>query len=153
MFELLPGVGVVLPRGAGTLRFEMSESQAQWVLSTVVDVRPYWSCAGAGYGDDGHREFWSFGGHLGTLRIDVTGSEHGCRTITFEPEPGTTTDPVVWRDVDVFGYPADEVEAALAPKAAREAVGLFLTRGTAEAATRMARARLTTEGGSARRIG
>ncbi|MYS79067.1 hypothetical protein [Embleya scabrispora] len=151
MFELLPGVGVVLPRGAGLLRFGMSERQAQWALSTVVDVRAYWSCAGTGPADDDHREFWSFGGRLGTLRIDVTGSEHGCRTIAFEREPGTETEPVAWRDVDVFGYPAVEVEAALPTRAARAELGLILVPESTVAASRMARARLSTEDVSAYR--
>ncbi|MFI6584058.1 hypothetical protein [Embleya sp. NPDC050493] len=151
MFELLPGVGVVLPRGAGMLRFGMSEQQAQWALSTVVDVRPYWSCAGTRLVDDGHREFWSFGGRSGTLRIDVTGSEHGCRTIVFEREPGTETDPVVWRDVDLFGYPAAEVEAALPTTAVRAELGLILDPEPTIGAGRMARARLTVEGVSAYR--
>ncbi|MET7304440.1 hypothetical protein [Embleya sp. NPDC005575] len=153
MFELLPGLGVVLPRGAGMLRFGMSEPRAQWALSTVVDVRAYWSCAGTRVVDDGHREFWSFGGRLGALRIDVTGSEHGCRTIVFEREPGTETDPVVWRDIDVFGYPAAEVEAALPRAAACAKLGLILVRESTVAESRMARARLTTEDVSAYRNG
>ncbi|MFE5333834.1 hypothetical protein ACFRCG_46335 [Embleya sp. NPDC056575] len=157
MFELLPGVGVVLPRGAGVLRFGMSERRAQWTLSTVLDVRAYWSCAGTRHRDDGHRRFWSFGGSLGTLRVDVTGSEHGCRTIAFERLPGTTTDPVVWRDVDLFGYPADEVEAALPGAAERERIGLLLDPPTAGPAAstddRPTRVRLTTEDVSAYRPG
>ncbi|WP_406279960.1 hypothetical protein [Embleya sp. NBC_00896] len=159
MFELLPGVGVVLPHNAGVLRFGMSEERAQWVLSTIADVRGYWSCGGRGV-DDGHREHWSFGARLGALDIDVTGSEHGCRNITFAREGGLTVDPVVWRDVDVFGYPAAEVEAALPPPAEREELGLYLFPGTpglpsapeATAQSHMARVRLTTEDRSARRM-
>src|SRR5688572_18463749 len=51
MFQVLPGVGLLLPGRAGTLRFGMGERAAQWAVATLADVREGWVC-GAG---------WAFG--------------------------------------------------------------------------------------------
>lgn len=110
MFTLLPGVGVELPHGAGTLRFGMSEHDAQWLVSTLGDVREGWVCGAT----------WAFGAAYGDLVLDVLGGppgHAGLAEIFFE-RTGDPADipgrvPVVWADVDLFGYPASEVEAAL----------------------------------------
>jgi hypothetical protein len=113
MFTLLPLAGAELPRGAGTLRFGMSEREAQWAVSTLADVREGWVC-GRG---------WTFGARYGDLTISVSGGglpgDPGLEEIGFErqgdPVPATPGDvPVIWHDIDLFGYPIPEVEAALA---------------------------------------
>ncbi|MGI5230757.1 hypothetical protein [Actinoallomurus sp. CA-142502] len=110
MFTLLPGVGVELPHGAGTLRFGMSEHDAQWAVSTLADVRESWVCGAA----------WAFGAAYGDLVLGVLGGPRrgaGLAEVSFE-RPGGMADvagrvPVVWADVDLFGYPLAEVETAL----------------------------------------
>jgi hypothetical protein len=113
MFTLLPLAGVELPRGAGTLRFGMSEREAQWSVSTLADVREGWVC---GWG-------WAFEARYGDLTVSVRGGgrpeDSGLEEIGFErqgdPVPATPGDvPVVWNDIDLFGYPIPEVEQALA---------------------------------------
>ncbi|MET9956881.1 hypothetical protein ABZ135_35770 [Streptomyces sp. NPDC006339] len=116
MFEVLPGVGLVLPRGAGVLRFGMPERAAQWAVATLADVRETWVCRtgwafSACYegldllvcGDTADR--WGRADHrireLALVRIERSVGAAGAR------EPSAV--PVVLRDVDVFGYPAREV--------------------------------------------
>ena len=70
MFTLLPRVGVELPRGAGTLRFGMSEREAQWSVATLADVREGWVC---GWG-------WTFEAKYGDLTISVSGGGPSRRT-------------------------------------------------------------------------
>jgi hypothetical protein len=125
MFTLLPLVGVELPRGAGTLRFGMSEREAQWAVSTLADVREGWVC---GWG-------WTFEARYGDLTISVSGSglpgDPGLAEIGFErqgaPLQTTPADvPVVWNDIDLFGYPLSEVEEALAAFGPYQELGLRL---------------------------
>lgn len=132
MFTLLPRVGVELPRGAGTLRFGMSEREAQWSVSTLADVREGWIC---GWG-------WAFEARYGDLTISACGGglpgEPGLEEIGFErqgdPVPAAPGDvPVVWNDIDLFGYPIPEVEEALAashphPELPLQELGLRLDR-------------------------
>jgi hypothetical protein len=130
MFTLLPLVGVELPSGAGTLRFGMSESEAQWAVSTLADVREGWVC---GWG-------WTFEARYGDLTVSVCGGGlpggSGLEEIGFErqgaPVPAAPGDvPVVWNDIDLFGYPIPEVEAALAasrPRPELQELGLRLHR-------------------------
>ncbi|MER7518340.1 hypothetical protein [Streptomyces sp. NPDC126499] len=114
MFEVLPGVGLVLPRGAGVLRFGMPEREAQWAVATLADVRGTWVC-GAG---------WSFSASYEGLELLVCGdtadrwgrAEHtvsGLATVRLGRYGGAATEPsavpVTLRDVDVFGHPAREV--------------------------------------------
>ncbi|WP_141951988.1 hypothetical protein [Actinoallomurus bryophytorum] len=132
MFTLLPRVGVELPCGAGTLRFGMSEREAQWSVSTLADVREGWVC---GWG-------WTFEARYGDLTISACGGglpgEPGLEEIGFgrqgDPVPATPGDvPVVWHDIDLFGYPIPEVEEALAafhphPELPLQELGLRLDR-------------------------
>jgi hypothetical protein len=110
MFTLLPLAGVELPRGAGTLRFGMSEREAQWSVAALADVREGWVC---GWG-------WAFGARYGDLTISACGGglpgEPGLEEIGFERQgvPAAPGDVPVWNDIDLFGYPIPEVEEALA---------------------------------------
>lgn len=123
MFTLLPRAGVELPRGAGTLRFGMSEREAQWAVATLADVREGWVC---GWG-------WTFEARYGGLTISVSGGglpeDPGLAEIGFErqgdPAPAAPGDvPVVWNDIDLFGYPIPEVEEALAASGPHQELGL-----------------------------
>jgi hypothetical protein len=120
VFELVPGTGVVLPGRAGLLRFGMSEREAQWAAATLADVRDHWVC-GAG---------WAFSACYEGLVLSASGDhldrlgrpEHdrpGLADVTLrrrEPAPARAAAvPVVLQDIDVLGYPAQEVLAALGP--------------------------------------
>jgi hypothetical protein len=113
MFQVLPGVGLLLPGRAGTLRFGMGERAAQWAVATLADVREGWVC-GAG---------WAFGARYEGVALEVHGNtwdRHGrysnvtglaALTLTAEWRPARY--PVVLGDIDLFAYPAEEVRAAL----------------------------------------
>ena len=118
MFELLPGTGLVLPHGVGVLRFGMSEREAQWVVAALADVRETWVC----------QTDWAFSACYEGLELLVWGDttdrlgragydRQGCATAVLhrhERRPTTPSAvPVVLDGVDVFGYPAAEVMAAL----------------------------------------
>jgi hypothetical protein len=137
MFTLFPRVGVELPHRAGMLRFGMSEREAQWLVSTLADVREGWICGWA----------WAFDARYGDLTISVSGGSlpegpaTGLEEIGFErhgnPIPTTPADvPIVWNDIDLFGYPIPEVEEALTASRHRdvlqdvraEELGLTLSR-------------------------
>ncbi|MEV0174055.1 hypothetical protein AB0I00_23415 [Streptomyces sp. NPDC050803] len=104
-FELLPGQGLVLPRGAGRLLFGMSEREAQWAVATLADVREAWVCGAE----------WSFGAAYEGVELLVCGSADGERRLDWMRldclGPGAV--PVVWRGVDLFGHERSEVERAL----------------------------------------
>ncbi|MCX4714471.1 hypothetical protein [Streptomyces virginiae] len=119
-FEVLPGTGLALPRGADVLRFGSSEREARWAVATLADVRGTWVC-GTG---------WAFTARYEGLellaygdcpdRLDRTGHDrHGLAAVHLgrhEAEPtGPSAVPVVLRGVDLFGYPAAEVLEALGP--------------------------------------
>jgi hypothetical protein len=117
MFTLHPGVGVELPHQAGMLRFGMSEQQAQWSLSTLADVREAWVCAREATGVP-----WAFFAEYRGLTLIAFGGARedfpGLTDVWFTREDDPCpTDPagtsVVYQDVDLFGYPIPEVEAAL----------------------------------------
>ncbi|MFJ4321250.1 hypothetical protein ACIP46_39180 [Streptomyces lavendulae] len=120
MFDVLPGAGLVLPHRAGVLRFGMSEQESQWAVSTLADVRETWICQTGwaftaryeglellAYGDTRDR--------LGGTDRDRHGlaAVHLCRYEAIPTEPSVV--PVVLHNVDLFGYPAAEVLAALEP--------------------------------------
>ncbi|MGW6575596.1 hypothetical protein ACWGAN_26010 [Streptomyces sp. NPDC054945] len=119
-FEVLPGTGLALPRGAGVLRFGGSEREARWAVATVADVRGTWVC-GTG---------WAFTARYEGLDLLAYGDcpdrlgraghdRHGLAAVhlrRYGAEPtGPAAVPVVLRDVDLFGYPAAEVLEALGP--------------------------------------
>ncbi|MFI6638868.1 hypothetical protein [Streptomyces sp. NPDC050504] len=118
MFELLPGTGLALPRGAGVLRFGMPEREAQWAVATLADVRETWICQAG----------WAFAARYEGLDLLVYGDcadrsgrdahdRAGLDAVHLsraEPGPtGPSAVPVVLRGIDVFGYPAAEVRDAL----------------------------------------
>ncbi|MDN3359503.1 hypothetical protein [Actinomadura sp. DC4] len=114
MFVLLPSVGVALPHRAGTLRFGMTEREAQWPISTLSDVREEWLCVRT----RSTGVAWAFHATYGDLTISVCGGPSLDEVrFTRLGDPAPTTPgrvPVVWEDLDLFGYPADEVFSALA---------------------------------------
>ncbi|MCO5993365.1 hypothetical protein [Actinoallomurus rhizosphaericola] len=121
MFTLLPEVGVELPHRAGLLRFGMSEHRAQWAISTLADVREERLCIrsrAAGVA-------WAFFAEYEDLVVSVSGGPGpgghapGLDEIRFarrgDPLPlAPAAVPVVYEGIDLFGYPAPEVEEALA---------------------------------------
>ncbi|MER6182813.1 hypothetical protein [Streptomyces sp. NPDC001652] len=119
-FELRPGEGLVLPRGAGVLRFGMGEREARWTVATLADVRETWVC-GAG---------WSFGAAYEGVELLVCGAANERRRLDWInlAQPDAPAFPVVWRDIDLFGHEQGEVERALADV---EGAGLRLERSPA----------------------
>jgi hypothetical protein len=118
MFELVPGTGLALPRKAGLLRFGMSESEAQWAVATLADVRETWTCQ-AGWAFTASYEglgLYVSGDHvdrLGRSEFDRAGFA-GVQLSRIESTPrGPSAVPVVLQDIDLFGYPAGEVLAVL----------------------------------------
>ncbi|MFJ3205141.1 hypothetical protein [Streptomyces sp. NPDC086989] len=123
MFDVLPGTGLALPHRAGVLRFGMSERESQWAVSTLADVRETWICQTGwaftaryeglellAYGDCTDR--------FGRTGRDVPGlaAVHLCRSRSGPTGPtGPSAVPVVLHGIDLFGYPAAEVLAALQP--------------------------------------
>ncbi|MFJ4321275.1 hypothetical protein ACIP46_39310 [Streptomyces lavendulae] len=120
MFDVLPGVGLVLPHRAGVLRFGMSEQESQWAVSTLADVRETWIC----------QTGWAFTARYEDLELLAYGDttdrlgrtdrdRHGLTAVhlhRYEARPtGPSVVPVVLHDVDLFGYPAAEVLATLEP--------------------------------------
>ncbi|MFI5805364.1 hypothetical protein [Streptomyces sp. NPDC051561] len=108
MFEILPGRGLVLPLGAGTLTFGMAERDAQWAVATLCDVREAWVCGLE----------WSFGATyqgldllVGGVRAGGLGTVHLERATGLPDAPAAV--PVVLDGVDVLGYPQEEVLEAL----------------------------------------
>lgn len=122
MFEILPGRGLVLPHGAGTLVFGMGERAAQWAVATLCDVRESWVCGLE----------WSFGATWEGLDL-LVGGEHagGLDTVYLDRAAGLpdapAAVPVALAGVDVLGHPQDEVAEALADVV--PAPGLKLWRG------------------------
>ncbi|MFF2850363.1 hypothetical protein ACFVT5_29110 [Streptomyces sp. NPDC058001] len=115
-FELLPGTGLLLPFGAGALRFGMAEREARWAVSTVADVREMWVC----------RAPWGLWADLQGIEITAWGGAHGeepsrggldqvrlARTVDDPLDPAAV--PVEWLGVDLFGHEQDEVLRALEP--------------------------------------
>ncbi|MFJ6570806.1 hypothetical protein ACIQNU_25655 [Streptomyces sp. NPDC091292] len=124
-FELLPGGGLLLPFGAGALRFGMGEREARWAVATIADVREMWVCRarwglwaevwgievtawGADGGGDGNGDDPSRGG-LDHVRL--------ARAVDAPLDPAAV--PVVRLGVDLFGHEQDEVLRALGTDGAR----------------------------------
>ncbi|MEU6868364.1 hypothetical protein ABZ924_34895 [Streptomyces sp. NPDC046876] len=104
MFELLPGVGVRLPGGAGVLGFGAGPAEVREVLGRLGPVRA------AGGGPWAYRVRW--GGVEVTAR---PGGGAGLEAVTLagRDAPVAPVAPVALGDVDLFGYPAGEVVEAL----------------------------------------
>ncbi|GAA2744186.1 hypothetical protein [Kitasatospora cinereorecta] len=120
MFELLPGTGLALPYGAGVLRFGMTEREAQWAVATLADVRESWVCQAG----------WAFTARYQGLELHFSGDHTdrlgrpefhrdgfaGVQLRRCDPAPTEPSAvPVVLQGIDLFGYPAAEVLAALGP--------------------------------------
>ncbi|GAA0656283.1 hypothetical protein GCM10010193_03480 [Kitasatospora atroaurantiaca] len=121
MFELLPGVGVVLPDGAGTLRFGMDGDTTRETLARLGQVRvegaldEAWTCT-VQWGD-----LELTAGADGIDRSDpllanvvLSRAWHPRRpTVGRGTRPpawhGPAGVPVILDDIDLFGYPAAEV--------------------------------------------
>ncbi|MFD9902726.1 hypothetical protein [Streptomyces sp. NPDC059063] len=114
MFELLPGTGLTLPRHAGVLRFGMSEREAQWAVATLADVRGTWVCR-AGWAFTACYEGLELLAYGDCVDLGVSGftAVHLHRRGPRLTEPSAV--PVVLQDIDLFGYPANEVLAAVEP--------------------------------------
>lgn len=131
MFELLPRVGVLLPDGAGTLRFGMDEDAAQETLARLGQVRGEdvpdapWALTVA-CGDleltavpNGIDRYWPqqtdpLLAHVVLRRVRHTRRPRSSPSMaahdTLPPvwwSPAAI--PVVLDDIDLFGYPATEV--------------------------------------------
>lgn len=120
MFELIPEVGLRLPGCAGTLRFGMNERTAQWAVATVADVRDGWVCGAR----------WAFSAQYRGLTLDAYGdttdrrgrhrNSPGLAGLSLTRDPLTLTGPsacpVVFRGIDLFGFPRAEVADAVSGK-------------------------------------
>ncbi|MEU3775861.1 hypothetical protein AB0F11_22115 [Streptomyces sp. NPDC032472] len=98
MFELLPGVGVGLPGGAGVLGFGAGPDEVREVLGRLGAVRD------AAGGPWAYRVRW--GG------VEVTARPGGGAGLEAVTLAGRGV-PVVLGDIDLLGYPAAEVVEAL----------------------------------------
>ncbi|GAA1402110.1 hypothetical protein GCM10009639_45230 [Kitasatospora putterlickiae] len=134
MLELLPGTGVVLPAGAGTLRFGMTPEEAGAMLGATPGSHRSRQCmtlTRAGYAHLRHAHDAWLGGILhdgawntvavfGDVVLTVAGGGPGradrLAGITVEAGASrgrTTTSEVVWDGVDLFGNPAADVVSVL----------------------------------------
>ncbi|MEV5198624.1 hypothetical protein [Streptomyces sp. NPDC053720] len=135
MLELLPGIGVRLPGGAGVLRFRTGADAARDLLTASADgVHLGLRCGSLTIGDYPElrhaHDAW-LGGHLfqpgwntvaefGGLRLtvagggpDAAGGLAGVEVRRVRPAPDADATGVVWDGVDLFGHPAEEVLAVL----------------------------------------
>jgi hypothetical protein len=120
MFELIPGKGLVLPRGAGLLTADMPEQNAHYAVAVLGEVREGWM-NGTG---------WTFAATYGGLEIRVVSDGWDERGVLPGRGPGLTrvvlarhsvaptqpsVIPVVLDGVDVFGRPEADVLRRFAP--------------------------------------
>ncbi|MFE6775576.1 hypothetical protein [Streptomyces sp. NPDC057702] len=139
MLELLPGTGVALPDGAGTLRFGMSAEEARSVLSGAPRVHHNRQCmtlTRAEYRELRHAHdawlsrllhdpAWNTVATYGEVVLTVAGGGPG-RTdqltrvdLDLAPQgPTPSTTPVVWDGVDLFAHPTHDTLSVL-PAATR----------------------------------
>ncbi|MER0240535.1 hypothetical protein AAHZ94_00530 [Streptomyces sp. HSW2009] len=134
MLDLLPGVGVVLPGGGGTLRFGMAPAEVDALLS-ALPVHHYdrqcMSLTRADYAELRHahdawltgilyHDAWSVVGTFGDVALSVSGGGPDRADLLTRidvdagvpwGEPAGT--PVVWDGVDLFGNPAEDVLSVL----------------------------------------
>ncbi|MET8745327.1 hypothetical protein [Streptomyces sp. NPDC004728] len=131
MLELLPGIGVALPSGAGVLRFRTSADAAHDLLTASADRihlgRQCGSLTIKGYSELRHAHDAWLGGYLfqpgwntvaefDGIRLTVAGggpdAADGLARVEVErvrPASGPGAAAAVWDGVDLFGHPADEV--------------------------------------------
>jgi hypothetical protein len=121
MFELLPGVGVRLPNGAGVLRFGLGSAAARETLAALGEVR-----------GDAEAAAWAHSVRWGDVELSaragpVPGGPLDSVVLQRSGHPTPVGRPgdsrprwygpahvaVVLDDVDLFGYPAVEVLEAL----------------------------------------
>lgn len=113
VFELLPGTGVLLPHGAGTLHFGTAAATVREALACIGTVRSdgttdaAWTHA-VRWGDLALTARTGTGGPA-LEAVVLARAGHGLRGEAYGPA-GV---PVVLDGVDLFGYPAAEVLEAL----------------------------------------
>ncbi|MFC9327113.1 hypothetical protein [Kitasatospora sp. NPDC057015] len=160
MLTLRPGVGVTLPGPAGLLKFGMSPAEVHGLLTAGAEVRrsrPSIRLALAQYAELRHAHDawlsgllyepeWNLSAVLDGVVLTVGGggpdSPQGLARIDLRAEEasaGPEPAVVAWDDIDLFGYPADEIESVLPAPAAVpdtapadvmvEPLGLRLWRG------------------------
>ncbi|MEW2413296.1 hypothetical protein AB0953_06185 [Streptomyces sp. NPDC046866] len=101
MFELLPGVGVRLPGGAGVLGFGAGTDEVREVLGRLGAVR---AAAGGA---------WAYRVRWGGVEVTARpGGGAGLEAVTLAARDAPVA-PVALGDLDLFGYPAAEVVEAL----------------------------------------
>ncbi|MFF2354200.1 hypothetical protein ACFVVL_31075 [Kitasatospora sp. NPDC058115] len=139
MLELLPGTGVTLPDGAGTLGFGTTPQEASAMLAATPGSHRARQCAAPARADfaslrDAHDAWlagilfdpaWNTVGVFGDLALTVAGGgpgrADGLAQVIVEAgaRPGPRGEhPVVWDGVDLFGHPAADVVSVL-PGSAR----------------------------------
>ncbi|MFF0740202.1 hypothetical protein ACFYVL_07355 [Streptomyces sp. NPDC004111] len=139
MLELLPGTGVVLPEGAGTLRFGMTPDEAEVMLKAAPKSHRERQCmtlTRADYKELRHVHdawltgilfdpAWSTCAVFGDVIVTVVGGGPGrtdrLTSIDIGPAPSgaaPSATSVVWDGVDLFGHPAQDVVSVL-PKPVR----------------------------------
>ncbi|MFJ6012635.1 hypothetical protein [Streptomyces sp. NPDC092952] len=135
MLELLPGTGVGLPGGAGTLRFGTGPEEAVALLEAAAP-RTYWGLqcgsltlreyAEPRHAHDAwlsgylHQPGWNVVAVFGGLQMTLDGGGPdapdrlaGIRITAWESAAGAADAGVVWDGVDLFGHPSEEVLAVL----------------------------------------
>ncbi|MEE1735584.1 hypothetical protein PUR49_03460 [Streptomyces sp. BE147] len=134
MLELLPGIGMVLPDGAGTLRFGMTPDEAEVMLKAAPRSHRGRQCmtlARADYKELRHAHdawligilfdpAWSTCAVFDGVTVTVAGGGPGLTdrltSINIGPDPSSgapSATPVVWDGVDLFGHPVKDVVSVL----------------------------------------
>ncbi|MBV6699139.1 hypothetical protein KV557_18780 [Kitasatospora aureofaciens] len=109
--DLLPGRGLRLPAPLPELPFGLTEAEVRRLLAPHDDVlggilAPAFVC----------RSTWALGFTLPGLSVDLSGWDDGTFafvSVSRHPSPDESPCPVGVYGVDVFGWPAEEVVAAL----------------------------------------
>ncbi|MFE7558800.1 hypothetical protein [Kitasatospora sp. NPDC057500] len=133
MLEFLPGVGVALPAGAGTLRFGMAPAEVRVLLAAATGVHQAMQCMSLTRADYTELRYahdawlsgllfdpaWTTVATFGDVVLTVAGGGPGrpdrlarIGMDRHRPEGGCAT-PVVWDGVDLFGHPAQDVVSVL----------------------------------------
>lgn len=140
MLELLPGIGVLLPGGAGVLRFGTGADAARDLLTAAAPgVHLGLQCGSLtieGYPELRHAHDAWLGGYLfqpgwntvaefDRLRLTLAGGGPDAadglarvEVLSVRPPSGAGAAAAVWDGVDLFGHPAEEVLPVL-PEAVR----------------------------------